>query len=216
MAVFYRYQDSGLDDWEKEKNYVQMGFRPGFSVQARELTQMQTAMQSQITALAHSQGLKSGSIVDRSSLSVNGPGTPGIWNLSLNRGDIFCEPDLRELGYFVHNNTPQSLSGINVPTGERLNIYVRWMEIQVNADGDPIPAQGGYVEVRVDGSILDNAQGYANSSAPGASRYKIDIVSLGSYNPATESKPVHSADMIYFQNGTPYYSDDGTAVAYNQ
>ena len=214
MAVFYRYQDSGLDDWNKENNHIQMGFRPGFAVQARELTQIQTAIQGQITALAHSQGLKSGSVVDGNILNVNGPGGPGVWNLSLGKGYIFCEPDLRELGYFVHNNTQMSLSNIDAPSGERINVYVRWSEIQVNGDGDPFPAQGGYAEVRVDGSILDNAQGNANSSAPGASRYKIDIVSLGTYNPATESKPVHSADMIYFQNGIPFYSDDGTPVTY--
>ena len=51
MSVFYRYQDSGLDDWNKENNYLQMGFRPGFAIQARELTQMQTMMQSQISAM---------------------------------------------------------------------------------------------------------------------------------------------------------------------
>ena len=36
------------DDFDKTKNYMRILFRPGYSVQARELTQMQTAIQAQI------------------------------------------------------------------------------------------------------------------------------------------------------------------------
>ena len=48
MSIFYRFQDAGLDDWDAANNYMQMGFRPGFAIQARELTQMQTILQAQI------------------------------------------------------------------------------------------------------------------------------------------------------------------------
>ena len=36
------------DDFDQTKNYMRILFRPGYSVQARELTQMQTAIQAQI------------------------------------------------------------------------------------------------------------------------------------------------------------------------
>ena len=36
------------DDFDQTKNYMRILFRPGYSVQARELTQMQTALQAQI------------------------------------------------------------------------------------------------------------------------------------------------------------------------
>lgn len=36
------------DDFDQSKNYMRILFRPGYSVQARELTQMQTALQAQI------------------------------------------------------------------------------------------------------------------------------------------------------------------------
>ena len=36
------------DDFDETKNYQRILFRPGRSVQARELTQMQTALQAQI------------------------------------------------------------------------------------------------------------------------------------------------------------------------
>ena len=38
------------DDFDKSKNYNRVLFRPGFAVQARELTQLQSALQNQIEA----------------------------------------------------------------------------------------------------------------------------------------------------------------------
>ena len=37
-----------FDDFDESKNYHRVLFRPGFAVQARELTQLQTSLQSQI------------------------------------------------------------------------------------------------------------------------------------------------------------------------
>jgi len=39
------------DDFDETKNYHRILFRPGFAVQARELTQLQTALQAQIDKL---------------------------------------------------------------------------------------------------------------------------------------------------------------------
>ena len=36
------------DDYTQSKNYMRILFRPGYSVQARELTQLQTSLQAQI------------------------------------------------------------------------------------------------------------------------------------------------------------------------
>ena len=36
------------DDFNEEKNFYRVLFRPGYAVQARELTQLQTILQSQI------------------------------------------------------------------------------------------------------------------------------------------------------------------------
>ncbi len=40
-----------LDDFDETKNYQRILFKPGFAVQARELTQLQTALQAQIDKL---------------------------------------------------------------------------------------------------------------------------------------------------------------------
>ena len=39
------------DDFDESKNYHRVLFRPGFAVQARELTQLQTTLQSQLDKL---------------------------------------------------------------------------------------------------------------------------------------------------------------------
>ena len=39
------------DDFDKEDNFHRVLFRPGFAIQARELTQLQTIMQNQIERL---------------------------------------------------------------------------------------------------------------------------------------------------------------------
>ena len=37
-----------FDDFKEENNFVRTLFRPGFAIQARELTQLQSALQNQI------------------------------------------------------------------------------------------------------------------------------------------------------------------------
>ena len=44
--------DPYFDDFDPEKNYHRILFKPGFAVQARELTQSQTILQNQITSFA--------------------------------------------------------------------------------------------------------------------------------------------------------------------
>ena len=58
------------DDYDESKNYHRILFRPGFAVQARELTQLQTALQSQIDR--HGQySFNDGSRVVGGKVSVN-------------------------------------------------------------------------------------------------------------------------------------------------
>tara|TARA_Y100000310_G_C20389277_1_gene671975 strand:- start:79 stop:708 length:630 start_codon:yes stop_codon:yes gene_type:complete len=209
MSVFYRFQDSGLDDWDKSNNYVQMGFRPGFAIQARELTQMQTILQSQITALSR-RFFKSGSIMDGNLSFTSGAG--GSWSATLGSGYVYIEPTNKDLGYYVY--IPDNILWTNIPTaaGQRTFVYIRWEEVQANPDGNEFPAQGGYAKVIVDGSLKDNAQGYANHSAPGASRYQINITGQGSYISGQGELPVNSAIVAYIEDDVPRYWDTGSPV----
>ena len=195
MSIFYRFQDSGLDDWDIANNYMQMGFRPGFGIQARELTQMQTILQGQITALAK-RFLVSGSVIDAELQFC--PSGGSLWSGSLKQGYIYIEPAQKQLGYFVYNNSQLNFSSIETDPTQQTNVYVVYEEVQVNPDGNPYPAGGGYARVTVDGLLKDNAQGYSNYSAPGGSRYQINILTGGSYVVGSGGLPTNGVNIAYY------------------
>lgn len=58
------------DDYKPEKNYVQVLFRPGYAVQAREVSQLQTAIQEQITRNGD-HFFKDGSVVIPGAITVD-------------------------------------------------------------------------------------------------------------------------------------------------
>lgn len=72
MAITNVNYDFGgyYDDFDETKNYHRIMFRPGFAVQARELTQLQTALQSQIDKLGQ-YSFKDGDRVLNGKLSLN-------------------------------------------------------------------------------------------------------------------------------------------------
>ena len=57
------------DDFDASKNYVKTLFRPGFAIQARELTQLQSALQNQIARFGE-HVFKEGSVVIPGQLNV--------------------------------------------------------------------------------------------------------------------------------------------------
>ena len=58
------------DDFDETKNYHRILFRPGYAVQARELTQLQTNLQNQITRFG-SHIFKEGSMVIPGEASID-------------------------------------------------------------------------------------------------------------------------------------------------
>ena len=214
MGVFYRFQDSGLDDWKQENNYVQMGFRPGFAIQARELTQLQTFFQYQLDAIARSAGLNNGSLISPTSNVSMSRGNNNNWSITINPSEFFIRPALRDFGYVVNSTSLLQLSSININPAETTHIYLVIEETQVNPNGDEYPPGGGYAKVTVNEELNDNAQGFTNSSAPGASRYSINILDIATRVEGEGNPPPNSIDFITFTNGFPYYSSNGNPVTY--
>ena len=58
-----------FDDFDQEKKYYRILFRPSVAVQARELTQLQSILQNQISKLAD-YTFKDGSIVDKTGMNI--------------------------------------------------------------------------------------------------------------------------------------------------
>lgn len=212
MGVFYRYQDSGLDDWKKENNYLQMGFRPGFAIQARELTQLQTVFQNQLNAIAKKVGINHGTIIDAETI-VTAQGAD-LWSISIGQGDIWIQPELRDFGFSVTTNSLLQLSNISANPAKKTIVYLIFEELQVNPNGQEFTPQGGFSGVVVDNSLNDNAQGFTNSSAPGASRYHINIKDIAYRVEGETNAPPNSVDVAFFENGFPYYSVGGAPITY--
>ena len=212
MAVFYQFQDSGLDDWKRNNNFVQMGFRPGFAIQARELTQMQTISQYQIYSIAKALIGDSG-ILDKTQVAMNQDTitpTSASYSMTVNPTNYLIRPQDKDLGYVVYSGNVYNLPNISVTQGDNLFVAAQFKEIQVNPNGDTFPAQDGFAEVQVDTTLNDNANGFYNSGAPGASRYKIEVTGLLTYDP-TQQVLANVVDIMYFDGLTPRFMN-GQAV----
>ena len=59
-----------FDDYDPEKDYLRVLFRPGFAVQSRELSQLQTITQKQIQRFGD-HVFKDGSRVNEGNIHVN-------------------------------------------------------------------------------------------------------------------------------------------------
>ena len=59
-----------FDDFDESKDYLRVLFRPGFAVQARELTQLQTISQKQTSRLGN-HIFKDGSRVNEGNININ-------------------------------------------------------------------------------------------------------------------------------------------------
>ena len=59
-----------FDDYDETKSFYKILFRPGYSVQARELTQIQTFLQQQITRFGNNI-FKEGAIVKPGGVNLN-------------------------------------------------------------------------------------------------------------------------------------------------
>lgn len=204
--TFFQQYDSGLDDFERSKNFVQMGFRPGFAIQARELTQLQTMIQNQFSMLAKAT-VGNGGVFDNNliiSRTSGSAGQPGQFTVTLDIGNIFIIPSDKDIGYVVYNDTVKSIENFPVGGQNQPRVYVLYEEIQVNPNGEPAQPSAGFAKVEVDTTLNDNAGGYSNSSAPGASRYKINILGIGTYSPdAGDVAPLNSVDIVRFVNNDP-------------
>ena len=212
MAVFYQFQDSGLDDWKRNNNFVQMGFRPGFAIQARELTQMQTISQYQIYSIAKALIGDSG-ILDKTQVAMNQDTitpTSASYSMTVNPTNYLIRPQDKDLGYVVYSGNVYNLPNISVTQGDNLFVAAQFKEIQVNPNGDTFPAQDGFAEVQVDSSLNDNANGFYNSGAPGASRYKIEVTGLLTYDPSQQVL-ANVVDIMYFDGLIPRFMN-GQAV----
>ena len=82
-----------------------------------------------------------------------------------------------------------------------------------------MPAMGGYARVGIDSTLVDNAQGFSNYNAPGASRYQINITGIDSYLEG-DSLPVNAVELFYIKatqgsgGNKPFYTDTDEPIPF--
>ena len=86
MTTLFNY-DPYYDDFNEDKNFMRVLFRPGYSVQARELTQLQTILSSQIEKFGN-HIFKSGSPIIGGKVSLDTAANYIILNAQYNNEDI--------------------------------------------------------------------------------------------------------------------------------
>ena len=124
------------DDYDPTKEYYRILFKPGYSVQARELTQLQTMIQSQIKRFG-TNIFKDGTII-----------IPGAFHIRSNYGDVKGNP----IPYVKLKNTDLSNNTVNVQsfigqsiTGASSNITAQVITV-LDTDGTTTNTKTLYVQ----------------------------------------------------------------------
>jgi hypothetical protein len=133
------------DDFDESKNYKKILALPGRVEEAREFTQIQTLIQSQITRLASAQ-YQNGQVLSGCLLTINTAKTQA----TISTGKIYAEGDV------ITFSTPTTITISG--TGQEVLGIIKTEEIITEVD-DP--------------SLRDPAQGYDNYGQPGAHRLKV-------------------------------------------
>ena len=86
MTTLFNY-DPYYDDFDEDKNFMRVLFRPGYSVQARELTQLQTILSNQIEKFGN-HIFKNGSPIIGGKISLDSTANYVILNAQYNNTDV--------------------------------------------------------------------------------------------------------------------------------
>ena len=203
-----------FDDYDEIKNYHRILFKPGFSVQARELTQLQTSLQAQIDR--HGQyAFKDGSRV------VNGKATLNVeydfvkietsfWNgsatvnsdtyLSTLKGSV-----LTGTGNSTNQVTAEVLDVLASESGEPNNtLFVRYTSAGGANREVPKFVAGELAQSTATGTPFIMVGGGSNTNNAGAASSISTPIGLGS--------AVNVEEGVYFIAGTFVYVPSGSIV----
>jgi hypothetical protein len=206
-----------IDTWVPSTNFLQVGFRPGYSLQARELIEVQSILQNQISTFAEDIGYANGSILKLNEMYLwhtditHDDGTPSRTyncNVTISPGYVYIKPKNR-IGYFVKYNygSIEQLSWAVDITDVESEAKVVFFGLNYS-EKTILPEQ--------DMDLYDNATGFPNFNAPGAVRYQIDFSMGIDYRVETISaaqtsgnKSLHSNVNNNIKNNYYGFDDEG-------
>ena len=171
--------EPSLDTWLPSTNFLQVGFRPGYSLQARELIEIQSILQHQISTFAQEIGYVHGSLAKiceidpRYSTFTNDGGTQYTAIVSMNPGYFFMK-DSDRLGHFVRYNHSYS-DGTSIQHSLSWSVAPESPDNQTEVVFIGLEYEEQTITPEDDPGLYDNAAGFPNENAPGAVRYHVDV-----------------------------------------
>jgi hypothetical protein len=199
------------------KNYVGLGFKPGYALQASELNEVQEMMQvhSTLTTTMISNWVNSLVLNPADGTQVNGPGWNGTTPLNPNlvsKNGQFIE--LSHGWYLVQDPTTNlkhwiyvalNAKTINVPTSQSGTVTVGLL------------TNPTYIGPSADGNLYDNSSGDSDFNAEGADRYFFGVSRLAATFASTVNQNVPDPDgsfspLFTVENGTTFRFINGLRI----
>jgi len=141
MTTLFNY-DPYFDDFDEDKNFMRVLFRPGYSLQARELTQLQTILSNQIEKFAN-HIFKNGSPVIGGKISLDERSYYIILDSQYNGQDIVLEDFLNKtiISYNSSKNSRAKVIGIDNTTNN-LILVVKYLSGDFFIESDEMRVVG--------------------------------------------------------------------------
>ena len=181
------------DDFNSEKNFYKVLFKPGYPVQARELTTLQSILQDQVKSFG-SHIFKEGSVVIPGNIAYDG----NFNSVKLNPTNFGVDISLY-IDKFIGKKITGQISGttaiiqyVAFPDGinvEDLTIYVKYLDSDNNFQFNPF--EDGESLIAEENITYGNTT--INAGTPFASLISLDATSVGS--------SVSIGDGVYFIRG---------------
>jgi hypothetical protein len=181
------------DDFDSEKNFYKVLFKPGYPIQARELTTLQSILQNQVKSFG-SNIFKEGSVVIPGNIAYDG----NFNSVKLNPTNFGVDISLY-INNFIGKKISGQISGttaiiqfIALPDGinvENLTIYVKYLDSDNNFQFNPF--EDGEALIAEENITYGNTT--INAGIPFASLVALNATSVGS--------SASIGDGVYFVRG---------------
>jgi hypothetical protein len=198
------------DDFDETDNFQRTLFRPGFAIQARELTQLQSTLQNQIEKHG-SHIFKEGAVVIPGAIAFNDD------YYSLKLASTFASETVDPSQYF-NSTTPVTITGVTTgvtavvvgfdaaTTTDQPTLYIRYLATgtdnvtRVFADGENISANAGVTHTTAYSTDIASSTTYTSLFSAGAGSTAANLA--GSTGPASrQGSAVHIQAGVYYVRG---------------
>tara|TARA_R110002096_G_scaffold218232_1_gene406384 strand:- start:161 stop:874 length:714 start_codon:yes stop_codon:yes gene_type:complete len=215
------------DNWLPSKNYLSLGFLPGYALQSRELLELQTTILYQISTTNRSSFLHGQPRIDLEEESLTEAAKSPI--LVNTQTQVFSIAENTQI--FTNFSLAASAAALSIPNGFWITIPPSSINFTNNVHLevlDSTPSENAYVGFTVevvavdsveDESLLDPAgTDFKNNNAPGATRYAYKIVSTGdnkflSSNSRKRNQGEFFVPIAQWKNGSYYWAfDESTQI----